>query len=140
MIQAVFVYGTLKQGQCRFRLWPSEPQSIVPAWTRGSLFGRRDYPAMVAGEDRVIGELWRFEQADVQRVLTTLDEIEGTNQPEMEDLYVRVEIEAWSLDDRPLEPAYAYHYATDPAADGFIRLQPHGNDASVQWPASQSDG
>jgi gamma-glutamylcyclotransferase (GGCT)/AIG2-like uncharacterized protein YtfP len=134
MITAVFVYGTLKRGQCRSGLWPAQPLSVQAAWTRGTLFERSDYPAMTAGEDRVLGELWCFDGADITRVLETLDQIEGTNQPGQGDLYVRSEVDTWDLTDQPLESANVYHYATDPTSDGFTRLEP-SDDAFARWPA-----
>ena len=134
MNTAVFVYGTLKRGQCRSGLWPAEPLSIQAAWTRGTLFGRSDYPAMTAGADRVLGELWSFIEDDVPRVITVLDQIEGTNQPGRADLYVRVQADTWDLQDRPLKIANVYHYACDPIDHGFVRLQPEG-EQFVQWPA-----
>ena len=133
MITAVFVYGTLKRGQCRSGLWPAEPLSVQPAWTLGKLFGRSDYPALTAGQDRVLGELWRFPTDDIASVLETLDQIEVTNQPGQDDLYVRVFVETWDLDDQPLEQAYVYHYATDPASDGFVRIEPV-DDGFARWP------
>ena len=78
VIRAVFVYGTLKTGQCRANRWPLEPLSIHPAWTRGTLYGRDDYPAMTEGADRVLGELWQFAETQMELVLKRLDEIEGT--------------------------------------------------------------
>lgn len=133
MITAVFVYGTLKRGECRCGLWPAQPLSVQAAWTRGTLFGRSDYPAMTAGDDRVLGELWCFDGADIKRVLEMLDQIEETNQPGREDLYVRIEVDSWDLTDQPLERANVYLYATDPTSDGFVRLEP-GDDQFVQWP------
>ena len=67
-------------------------------------------------------------------VVETLDEIEGTNQPGQQDLYVRIEVDTWDLTDQPLERANVYHYATDPTSDGFVRLKP-GDDGFVRWPA-----
>lgn len=133
MITAVFVYGTLKRGQCRSELWPAQPLSVQAAWTRGTLFGRRDYPAMTAGSDRVLGELWKFRADDIARVLETLDEIEGASQPGQKDLYARIEVETWDLTDQPLENANVYHYAIDPTSDGFVRLEP-GEDGFARWP------
>ena len=133
MITAVFVYGTLKRGQCRSGLWPAEPSSVQPAWTWGKLFGRSDYPALTAGQDRVLGELWKFRTDDIASVLKTLDQIEGTNQPGQNDLYVRVSVETWAPDDQPLQQANVYHYARDPIGDGFVRLVP-GDDGFVRWP------
>ncbi len=133
MITAVFVYGTLKRGQCRSGLWPAEPLLVQPAWTWGKLFGRSDYPALVAGEDRVIGELWTFRADDIACVLDSLDQIEGTNRPGQRDLYVRMFVETWNLDDQPLEKANVYHYATEPTGDGFVRIKP-GENGFVRWP------
>lgn len=134
MIRAVFVYGTLKRGQCRGGLWPAEPLSIEVAWVRGTLFGRHDYPAMTAGEDRILGERWEFDAADFDRVIQTLDQIEGTNQPGRPDLYLRVHLQTWDLQGHSLGDAVGYRYATDPRQDGFILLDP-AEDGFVRWPA-----
>lgn len=135
MITAVFVYGTLKQGECRHPLWPAEPLSIQQAWVHGALYGGPEYPAMTPGNDRVLGELWTLQATDMDTVLRVLDEIEGTNQPGRPDMYRRVEIESWSLDDQPLTTAYTYHYAADLARDGFSRLLPADDESFVRWPA-----
>jgi gamma-glutamylcyclotransferase (GGCT)/AIG2-like uncharacterized protein YtfP len=131
-IDAVFVYGTLKRGQCRERMWPAEPIDIDQGWVRGRLYGRSDYPAMTPGEDRVRGELWRFPAEAMPEILTVLDEIEGTNQPGQADLYCRVVVDVLDARSSFLRAAYAYHYATDPLGDGFHRIQPRG--AEVAWP------
>lgn len=131
---SVFVYGTLKRDQCRGHLWPARPISVVAAWTRGVLMGRADYPAMVPGDDRVLGEVWTFDDRDMPEVLRVLDEIEGTNQPGYADLYVRVVVETFDQNGSPLGPANAYHYAGDPAGDGFIRITPESEGDGVSWP------
>ena len=136
-IDAVFVYGTLKRGQCRAGLWPSSPHSIKQAWVRGRLHDRSDYPAMTPGDDRVRGELWRFPAEAMPRVLEVLDQVEGTNQPETTDLYVRVQVKVIDAQDRSLGNAYTYLYATDPLLDGFRVIEPSGQDADVAWPASK---
>jgi gamma-glutamylcyclotransferase (GGCT)/AIG2-like uncharacterized protein YtfP len=124
LIQAVFVYGTLKQGQCRARHWPVPPISILRAWTRGTLFDRHDYPAMTPGDDRVLGELWSFRPDDMPAVVRVLDEVEGANQPGQPDLYRRVIVQAWSLEDDSSRQAFAFHYAVDPQLDGFTPMTP----------------
>lgn len=134
MIHAVFVYGTLKRGQCRGGLWPAEPVSVRDAWIHGNLFSRGDYPALTAGQDRVVGELWSFRPSYIGQVLQTIDQIEGTNQPGQPDLYVRVAVETWDFDRQRLEQAYTYRYATDPTDDGFVMLRPDEN-GLVRWPA-----
>ncbi len=119
MICRVFVYGTLCRGGCRQSLWPVAPTRVLPAIARGRLFGHRDYPAMVAGVGKVAGECWQFAAADVAGVLAVLDEIEQTGQPGLPNLYDRVVVGLPKIGD-----AYAYHYATDPAADGFVEILP----------------
>ena len=139
-IDAVFVYGTLKQGQCRAPMWPATPREIVPAWVRGQLFGRSDYPALRKGNDRVRGELWRFSPEDMPRVLETLDEIEGTNQPGEPDLYHREQVEVFDLQGVSLGTAHTYLYATDPLLDGFdaIEADPESTESEVSWPANRA--
>jgi gamma-glutamylcyclotransferase (GGCT)/AIG2-like uncharacterized protein YtfP len=126
-IIAVFVYGTLKRGQCRETCWPLTPSSIVSAWTRGTLFGRSDYPAMTPGTDRVSGELWTFSSDGIARVLAVLDEVE-----EAPDLYQRVAVPVFDMDQRTLGIAWTYLYATEPTTDGFTPLKPCPSDW-VRW-------
>jgi gamma-glutamylcyclotransferase (GGCT)/AIG2-like uncharacterized protein YtfP len=133
MIQAVFVYGTLKRGQCRGQMWPAEPLSIQLAWTTGSLFSGPEYPAMIRGQDHILGELWTFAADDMPQVLEVLDEIEGTNQPGMPDLYHRVVLDVQCLDSAFWVRAYSYQYAKDPALDGFVPVMP-GPASYVSWP------
>lgn len=132
-ITRVFVYGTLKRGHCRERCWPCRATRVRPSWTRGKLYGRHDYPAMIGGNDRVAGELWEFSAKQIEEVIETLDAIEGTNQPGEVDLYHRVVTEVYDLAGEPLGDAWTYHYASDPAADGFRPLIPAGNELAG-WP------
>lgn len=118
----IFVYGTLKRGQCRHHLWPHEPVTISEAWIRGSLYGRADYPALRTGNDRVQGELWQFAETHLSDTLSTLDEIEGTNQPGSPDLYSRKSVETYDLTGKCLGPSYCYFYVRDPEQDGFHRI------------------
>jgi gamma-glutamylcyclotransferase (GGCT)/AIG2-like uncharacterized protein YtfP len=124
LTDAVFVYGTLMRGQCRASFWPVSPLSVCEGWVRGSLYGRPDYPAMTAGQERVNGELWRFSVDQMPVVIERLDEIEGTNQANQPDLYLRVVVEVFGSDDGSQGKAFAYHYATDPLRDGFQRIGP----------------
>ncbi len=132
-IDAVFVYGTLKRGQCRARFWPSRPLSIQEAWVRGRLHGRSDYPAMTPGDDRVRGELWRFPAEAMRQVLEILDQVEGTNQPGEPDLYLRVAVKATDAQGLLLGNAYTYLYATDPLLDGFHAITPDREGDDVAW-------
>ena len=133
MNSSVFVYGTLKRGQCRGAMWPVKPLKVSEVYTYGTLFSRQDYPAMVGGMDRVAGERWDFNPDQMPRVLEVLDRIEGANQSGQPDLYRRVLVMTWGLRDEGnglLETgesriAFTYHYATEPANDGFIRILPN---------------
>lgn len=130
-IARFFVYGTLCRGQCREKCWPLEPLEITPAWTFGTLYGRADYPAMRPGNDRVIGECWRFETDAIAHVRMVLDEIEVTDQPGMPNLYDAVVVEVFtltSIDQHTIAAtdrigmAQAYHYSRTPELDGFLRM------------------
>ena len=134
MINSVFVYGTLKRGQCREKCWPVMPIRVSPAWTLGTLFSRDDYPAMLAGDDRVAGECWEFDSDVINQVMHRLDEVEWTNQPGQPDMYHRVTIDLFDMDGNPIPAAYAYHYATDPLADGFQIVLPKSKGDYVAWP------
>ena len=89
---------------------------------------------MTAGEDRVAGELWEFDEDSIAPVLARLDEIEGANQPGEVDLYRREIVQAYNTDDRPIGPAYGYYYARDPVSDGFSLVVPASQGESVSWP------
>jgi gamma-glutamylcyclotransferase (GGCT)/AIG2-like uncharacterized protein YtfP len=149
-VVAYFVYGTLCRGQCRQHCWPIAPLGIHPAWARGTLYGREDYPALRPGNERVGGECWFFNQSDAARVTEVLDEIEVTNQPGHPNLYDRVELQVNLLDspyqNLPNEAApmlswtaFAYHYATDPLLDGFQRMPERATEAGKMavWPAEK---
>ena len=58
----VFVYGTLKPGECNYRRYcEGKVVEALPAIARGQLFALPiGYPAMVAGEGIVCGFLLRF--------------------------------------------------------------------------------
>lgn len=134
-LQHVFVYGTLKRGQCREDLWPQAPAQVAPAWTLGSLFDLGPYPALLAGSDRVLGELWSYEPSQMAAVLEVLDRIEGTNQPGPNE-YDRLQVQVNSQGGGKLY-ASTYRYADQAIANQlqpmvanfFIEGQPY-----VQWP------
>ncbi|TWU40257.1 AIG2-like family protein [Novipirellula aureliae] len=132
-VHAFFVYGTLKQGGCRDSLWPCVPLKITSAWTYGTLYDRADYPAMMPGQTRVKGEYRLFRESELPEVLEAIDAIEGTNQYGVPDLYHRVVVDVFAEDMTRIGKAYTYHYAIDPAADGFSRMMPRGDQTDVEW-------
>ncbi len=78
----VFVYGTLRRGECRAGAMTERiaPVEVAPASTRGVLFDLGEYPALTldadaGADDGVHGELFTYE--DVRPLLPLLDRIEG---------------------------------------------------------------
>lgn len=136
----VFVYGTLKRGQCREDCWPVAPLSVEVAWTLGSLWDLGPYPALLVGSDRVLGELWSFAPSDLAAVFEVLDRIEGTNQPGLPNEYDRVQVSVTSWGRGELV-ASTYRYA-----DYDVTRQSQPMVASslidgqfyVQWPSAFS--
>ncbi|MEM0927101.1 MAG: gamma-glutamylcyclotransferase family protein [Planctomycetota bacterium] len=121
-IDAVFVYGTLKRGECRASLWPFEPTDVQAASIRGDLWGREDYPALLPGESDVLGELWTFQEWQMERTLEVLDDIEGCRENSPSDLYHRHTVEVLMIPADSIRLAFVYQYARSPERDGFRRL------------------
>jgi gamma-glutamylcyclotransferase (GGCT)/AIG2-like uncharacterized protein YtfP len=96
---------------------------------------------MKAGSDRVVGEVWRYQTSNLDRVLQVLDQIEGANQSDSVDLYSRVITEVWIQDQSDAftesfvsgGTASTYFYAGDPLEDEFTKLS--NNKGYVSWPS-----
>ena len=134
MSHQFFVYGTLKRGYRNETVWPCRPLSIQSAWVRGALFAGPNYPAMKTGSDRVLGEVWMFDESACPEVLWALDALEGTNGNSPQDLYHRFVTETFDVDGNALGEAYVYRFVSDPPLQGFVRI-PVGSDDYVVWPA-----
>ncbi len=139
MTNSFFVYGTLKRGLRNEPVWPHPPTGIQPAWASGTLFDRPEYPAMKAGTDRVLGELWRFDAIHLTDTLAAVDRLEGTNDNSPGDLYHRVVVPVFDangcVQDKLLGEAYTYHYVRDPMEFGFHRIKPNANNFAT-WPTT----
>ncbi len=118
----VFVYGTLKRGQCRERCWPVSPVVIHPAWTFGKLVDLGPYPALLPGPDRVLGELWSFREEDFGRVIHVLDKVEVTNQPGIPNEYDRVLVDVALLKSGRNLVASTYRFADAVQASRYKAL------------------
>ena len=135
-LEHVFVYGTLKRGECREVCWPRAPLSVEPAWTLGALIDLGPYPALLVGCDRVLGELWSFGPHDIATVFEQLDQIEGTNQSGMPNEYDRVRVTATGQTLGEIS-ASTYRYANLRRAAQFTALAADhviAGQAYVQWP------
>ncbi|MEL6109484.1 MAG: gamma-glutamylcyclotransferase family protein [Planctomycetota bacterium] len=128
----VFVYGTLKRGECNERVWPCRPVRVEPAWILGALFESDAYPALCEGSDRIEGELWSFTIHEMPAVLDSLDHLEGTTSNAPEDLYHRQVVDVTLVDGQSLK-ASTYFYNRDPIADGFTPVAPI--DGRCRWPS-----
>jgi gamma-glutamylcyclotransferase (GGCT)/AIG2-like uncharacterized protein YtfP len=130
----MFVYGTLKRGQCRERCWPRAPRSVLPATIAGRLYDLGPYPALGPGEDKIVGELWQFHADDMPETLAVLDEVEGYSQLG-DDYYRRIAVVCCVVgkngqnDEEAI--AFTYEFAdlgqladrsiVEPGADGLCR-------------------
>ena len=129
-VTAIFVYGTLQRGEVRERCWPHAPMKIEWGTIRGLLRDLGEYPALVAGEDLVLGELWHLADGDMTSTLAALDEIECYGQDDV-DLYVREIVTCQTLagDERR---AFTYRYA-NPADIAMVQVVVPGSDGFCHW-------
>ena len=123
---AVFVYGTLKRGEERAGCWPRIPRSVVPATVVARLFDLGPYPALLPGEsndqDIVLGELWRFDPADLAETLRVLDEVECYGVDDV-DLYERRIVTCSTLTGETVD-AHCYFLADPQQAQRSRRMPP----------------
>jgi gamma-glutamylcyclotransferase (GGCT)/AIG2-like uncharacterized protein YtfP len=126
----IFVYGTLKRGEVRERMWPRGAVSIEEATARGRLYDLGTYPALVDGDDVIRGELWHVSAEDFQMTLDVLDAIECYGNDEV-DLYVRRIIECRTLGGEPRR-AYTYFFANPNELDGVPVVSPDA-DGFCRW-------
>ena len=126
----VFVYGTLKRGEERERLWPNKPRKVEIATTLGKLYDLGPYPGLVEGDDVVEGELWHLAPEDVDETLRALDAVEGFL-PEGTNLFERRVVKCRNAAGQMLK-AYAYFYAQPANLAGKTALR-SGGDGCVRW-------
>lgn len=138
MEDEVFVYGTLKTGQCRENAWPIRPRRILRSWTLGRLHDIGPYPALTAGNDRVLGEVWIFDRSAIHATLSVLDQIEGTNQPGFANEYDRVRQPVFRFDSEASHQAHVYLFADPERLKQCRYVSPHfrwGEHTYAVWPA-----
>jgi gamma-glutamylcyclotransferase (GGCT)/AIG2-like uncharacterized protein YtfP len=117
---AVFVYGTLRRGECRAIFWPNSALSIETAFVRGALYDLGPYPALVPGDDLIRGELWRLDPAHTAQTLEVLDEVEGYS-VSPGDLYERTVVECRTESGQTYQ-ANIYYYARPERLDEHDRV------------------
>lgn len=128
-----FVYGTLKRGECRQQMWPRLPRVVEEAWVLGELYDAGNYPALLPGSDKVLGELWTFAASDFEAIAKVIDEIEEYRVGDPYNLYNREVIDCETLSGRRAS-AYTYIYARLHDLPTFTRLTAAGDEANfAQW-------
>jgi gamma-glutamylcyclotransferase (GGCT)/AIG2-like uncharacterized protein YtfP len=105
----VFVYGTLKPGECNYqRYCQGVVMQTQPAIAYGQLFQLpMGYPAMISGEGVVQGVILSFSNLSI---LTVLDQLEDYDpcRPSEQNEYQRQWIQTYTLDHQPLQQVWAY--------------------------------
>ena len=105
----VFVYGTLKPGECNYDSYCADSViEVQAAVTYGELFDLPfDYPAMTEGDRPVHGYLLCFPSPTI---LSDLDELEdySPDRPEEQNEYYRQELEIFSPEGKYLDNAWVY--------------------------------
>lgn len=155
MVTNVFVYGTLKRGQCREKMWPRSPLSIRPGYVRAWLFDLGPYPAIwcadcdeVGGEtcgnapcpcDWVEGEIWSLAKDDLAITIDELDEIEETNQPHTCNQYDQILVRVYQSPDSHSDAtssvlALTYQFSRLSDIGGDRRIHPPEGGKVVCWP------
>lgn len=127
---ALFVYGTLQQGEERERFWPRRPLQILPASIIGALYDLGPYPALIPGEEVIGGELWILAPAAIEVTLAALDEVECYGQGGV-DLYVRRVVQCRTEGDET-RLAYTYFLADESLARRHTKVSA-GDDGVCRW-------
>jgi gamma-glutamylcyclotransferase (GGCT)/AIG2-like uncharacterized protein YtfP len=110
----VFVYGTLKPGECNYlRYCEGKVVDACPAIARGQLFALPiGYPAMVASEGNVCGFLLYFASSAILDDLDRLEDYDPLREPTQNE-YQRQSIEIFDLNFQSLGAAWAYFMLPD---------------------------
>ncbi|MBD2043746.1 gamma-glutamylcyclotransferase family protein [Microcoleus sp. FACHB-672] len=105
----VFVYGTLKPGQCNYqRYCAGKVVAAQPATVFGRLFALPvGYPAMTAGDALISGVLLSFSDPTVLHDLDRLEDYDPHRLP-VQNEYNRVQIEVFDLSGQKLDLAWVY--------------------------------
>ncbi|SHH35381.1 Uncharacterized conserved protein YtfP, gamma-glutamylcyclotransferase (GGCT)/AIG2-like family [Thermosyntropha lipolytica DSM 11003] len=121
MINQVFVYGTLMQGEINHHIISDYALRITPAYIKGILYDLPyGYPALVSGNGLVFGEL--IELSDVREAMSVLDDLEGYSGPGKDNLYEREIVTVQTIKGEHCL-AWTYRWASRALPDGARRVQ-----------------
>ncbi len=126
-VNAFFVYGTLKKSHLRGGLWPRKPLRIIVGSIQSDLFDLGPYPAATPGKHWVLGEIWEFNQMDIEPTIVELDLIEGYVSSRENNEYIRriVNAEFMGPETTPKQMrAYAYFAAQPKRLEIARKIKP----------------
>lgn len=114
--KAFFVYGTLKEGECRAHVFNQvlghNNFKRQPAVIQGDLYDLGAYPGMCKGPGKVVGETVLLTEEDYLKMLPVLDLIEGYTPGREDSLYVREEVTT-TQSTSPMEATTYFFSSTD---------------------------
>lgn len=123
----VFVYGTLKPGECNFDRYCSSAIACQRAYVNGELyhFPTLGYPGMIHGDRQVHGFILTFSNADI---LANLDELEAYDPAKSpaENEYTRELVTAYNLAENVGRVAWVYTIAPTRIGEWGGMLVPDG--------------
>lgn len=108
----VFVYGTLRKGECNHFLLSKAKLVLPHCWTYGILYDTGEgYPCMLPHkQQRVVGEVYAVSDQELE----CLDELEDYYGPGKDNLYERIIQFVYTEDRKYLAQLYVYvHEITD---------------------------
>lgn len=109
----VFVYGSLREGFFNYDKYLKNKVSPASLGeVKGKLFHlpHKGYPALLDGEDTVIGEI--MELKDFHETIIPLDEMEGylSFEDTSNNEYTRITMEVKNINTNTVETCYVYKY------------------------------
>ena len=122
------------RGESRGGCWPRAARCVERATTRARLYDLGKYPAILPGDDRVLGELWHLAPDDMEVTLAALDQIECFSGQD-DDLYVRRIVDCETSSGQIVR-AYAYFLAK-PVELGGARVVTPGEAGHCHWTGSK---
>ncbi|MEG0562441.1 MAG: gamma-glutamylcyclotransferase family protein, partial [Cetobacterium sp.] len=115
-IEKVFVYGSLRSDMFNYNVYlDGKVEENKKASIKGDLFhlDNKEYPAVVPGEGKVVGELMSFD--NFESTLKDLDDLEAYIEGEEDENEYNRKVVDVILEDGSIEKAYYYEY--NPIAD-----------------------
>lgn len=110
LTKKIFVYGSLRSDMFNYNIYlDGKVSSSKKGYIKGSLshIDNKGYPAVIKGENNVLGEL--MELIDFETTLKELDDMESYTLSGDNNEYNRCEVEVTLLDGS-IETAYYYEY------------------------------